>query len=130
MFQLLLEENISVYCVIFHLSLLFACLSHPSELSVAHEEEEESIIHQFSLVLPKPQNPSTAATEHTEPAPPECPSVKESSSNSSTSITETETETDRETAARHISEGELLFSCGQMAEVRGTQHPVRDTHTP
>ncbi|GAA6109405.1 protein TALPID3 isoform X1 [Tachysurus ichikawai] len=88
------------------------------ELSVAHEEEEESIIHQFSLVLPKPQNPSTAATEHTEPAPPECPSVKESSSNSSTSITETETETDRETAARHISEGELLFSCGQMAEVR------------
>ncbi|KAK2843469.1 hypothetical protein Q7C36_011684 [Tachysurus vachellii] len=88
------------------------------ELSVAHEEEEESIIHPFSPVLPKPQNPSTAATEHTEPAPPECPSVKESSSNSSTSITETETETETDTAARHISEGELLFSCGQMAEVR------------
>ncbi|XP_058254990.1 protein TALPID3 isoform X3 [Hemibagrus wyckioides] len=88
-----------------------------SVLSVAREEEEEeAIIHPFSPVLPKPQNPPTATVEHTEPAPPESPSVKESSSNSSTSITEMETET--ETAARHISEGELLLSCGQMAAVR------------
>ncbi|XP_053093378.1 protein TALPID3 isoform X3 [Pangasianodon hypophthalmus] len=85
-----------------------------SVLSVAHEEEEEAIIHPFSPVPPKPQNPPTAVVEHTEPAPPESPSVKENSSLSSTSITETETET----AARHISEGELLLSCGQMAAVR------------
>ncbi|KAF4084150.1 hypothetical protein AMELA_G00125360 [Ameiurus melas] len=85
----------------------------PVLLSVAHEEEEEVIMHPFSPVPPKPQNPPTAVVEHTEPAPPESPSVKVNSSHSSTSITETETET----AARHISEGELL-SCGQMAAVR------------
>lgn len=93
-------------------------------LSVAHEEEEEAIIHPFTPVPPKPQNPPTAAVAHTEPAPPESPSVKESSSHSSTSVTETETET----AARHISERELLLSYGQMAEVRGTRQPVRDLH--
>ncbi|XP_060790397.1 protein TALPID3 isoform X2 [Neoarius graeffei] len=86
----------------------------PVVLSVAYEEEEEAIIHPFSPVPPKPQNPSTSAVEHTQPAPPESPSLKENSSNSSTSITETETDT----AARHISEGELLLSCSQMATVR------------
>ncbi|XP_053488117.1 protein TALPID3 isoform X2 [Ictalurus furcatus] len=85
-----------------------------SVLSVAHEEEEEAIMHPFSPVPPKPQNPPTVVVEHTEPAPPESPSVKENSSHSSTSITETDTET----AARHISEGEMLRSCGQMAAVR------------
>ncbi|XP_046711148.1 protein TALPID3 isoform X1 [Silurus meridionalis] len=85
----------------------------PVVLSVACEEEEEEIIHPFSPVPPKkPQNPPMTAVVHTEPAPPESPSVKENSSHSSTSITETET------AARHISEGELLLSCGQMAAVR------------
>ncbi|KAF5909662.1 protein TALPID3 isoform X6, partial [Clarias magur] len=85
-------------------------------LSVACEEVEEdnAVIHPFSPVPPKPQNRPTATVEHTEPAPPESPSVKESSSHTSTSITEMETET----AARHISEGELLLSCGQMAAVR------------
>lgn len=95
-----------------------------SVLSVAHEEEEEAIIRPSSPVPPKPQNHPTTAVKHIEPAPPECSSVKESSSHSSTSITETETET--ETAGKHISEGELLLSCGQMAAVRGTRQPVRD----
>ncbi|KAI5618986.1 protein TALPID3 [Silurus asotus] len=84
----------------------------PVVLSVACEEEEE-IIRPFSPVPPKKtQNPPMTEVVHTEPAPPESPSVKENSSHSSTSITETET------AARHISEGELLLSCSQMAAVR------------
>ncbi|KAL7873156.1 hypothetical protein AOLI_G00122270 [Acnodon oligacanthus] len=78
----------------------------PSVLTVAHEEEGS----------PVPSKPESApAVEEPAPAPPESPSVEESSSHFSPSLTETET------AARHISEGELLLSCGQMAAVRALQ---------
>ncbi|XP_066525189.1 protein TALPID3 isoform X2 [Hoplias malabaricus] len=82
-------------------------------LSVAHEEE----VFPSSPVLPKPQSDLFPTAEEPASAPPESPSVEESSSQLSPSLTETETET----AARHISEGELLFSCGQMAAVRALQ---------
>ncbi|XP_017555335.1 protein TALPID3 isoform X2 [Pygocentrus nattereri] len=82
----------------------------PSVLTVAHEEEG-------SPVPSKPESPPAPAVEEPVPAPPESPSVEESSSHFSPSLTETETET----AARHISEGELLLSCGQMAAVRALE---------
>ncbi|XP_036449445.1 protein TALPID3 isoform X2 [Colossoma macropomum] len=80
----------------------------PSVLSVAHEEE-------VSPVPSKPESPLAPAVEEPAPAPSESPSVEESSSHFSPSLTETET------AARHISEGELLLSCGQMAAVRALE---------
>ncbi|XP_072545467.1 protein TALPID3 isoform X2 [Salminus brasiliensis] len=84
-------------------------------LSVAREEEEETDIPPSTPVLSKPPSPPAPAAEEVAPAPPESPSVEESSSRISPSLTETET------AARHISEGELLLSCGQMAAVRGLE---------
>ncbi|TSO25179.1 Protein TALPID3 [Bagarius yarrelli] len=88
----------------------------PVLLGTHEEEEKEANIYPFSPDPSKPQNPPTDTVERINPAPPESLSAKESSSNSSTSITETETEP--ETSARHISEGELLLNCGQMAAVR------------
>uniref|UniRef100_A0A8C2DXP1 Si:ch211-185a18.2 n=1 Tax=Cyprinus carpio TaxID=7962 RepID=A0A8C2DXP1_CYPCA len=71
-------------------------------MSVAQEDhEEESVIHSSP---PLPSKPKTS--------PPPLPPVKESSSSSSVTVTETET------PARHISEGELLLTHGQMAAVR------------
>uniref|UniRef100_A0A8C2CUA6 Si:ch211-185a18.2 n=1 Tax=Cyprinus carpio TaxID=7962 RepID=A0A8C2CUA6_CYPCA len=76
--------------------------SAPVVMSVAQEDdEEESVTHPSS---PLPSKPTTL--------PPPLPPVKESSSSSSVTVTETET------AARHISEGELLLTHGQMAAVR------------
>uniref|UniRef100_A0A673J6E0 Protein TALPID3-like n=1 Tax=Sinocyclocheilus rhinocerous TaxID=307959 RepID=A0A673J6E0_9TELE len=70
--------------------------------SVAQEEdEEESVIHSSP---PLPSKPKTS--------PPPLPPVKESNSSSSVTVTETQT------PARHISEGELLLTHGQMAAVR------------
>ncbi|XP_062863253.1 protein TALPID3 [Trichomycterus rosablanca] len=78
------------------------------------EEEEEEEVAAISPVPSKTQNPPTGA-EESKPLPPESPSGRESSTQSSSTITETET------AARHISEGELLLSCGQMAAVRALE---------
>ncbi|XP_007251983.3 protein TALPID3 isoform X2 [Astyanax mexicanus] len=86
-------------------------------LSVAREEDEEAVLPPSSPVLSKPLSPPVSAVKEAPPAPPESPSVEESSSQVSPSLTETETET----AARHISEGELLLSTGQMAAVRALE---------
>uniref|UniRef100_A0A672SCS9 Uncharacterized protein n=1 Tax=Sinocyclocheilus grahami TaxID=75366 RepID=A0A672SCS9_SINGR len=76
--------------------------SAPVVMSVVQEDdEEESVFH------PSPPLPSKPTTP-----PPPLPPVKESSSSSSVTVTETET------AAKHISEGELLLTHGQMAAVR------------
>uniref|UniRef100_A0A672PDN1 Protein TALPID3-like n=1 Tax=Sinocyclocheilus grahami TaxID=75366 RepID=A0A672PDN1_SINGR len=75
----------------------------PSALtSVAQEDdEEESVIHSSP---PLPSKPKTS--------PPPLPPVKESSTSFSVTVTE------MQTPARHISEGELLLTHGQMAAVR------------
>nr|XP_033807095.1 protein TALPID3 isoform X2 [Geotrypetes seraphini] len=83
-------------------------------MSVAKEEEAESLISRSSpeperslvSVLPGPRTPS--------PVP--VPSPSSSSSEESTSSTYTVTETD--TADRPISEGEVLYSFGQMVVAR------------
>ncbi|XP_056623548.1 protein TALPID3 isoform X2 [Triplophysa dalaica] len=80
----------------------------PIVMSVAREDEEESVIPTLSPPFPvirEPRLPSSAAGS-------ESSSTEESSSSSSDTVTETET------AGRHISEGELLFSHGQMAAGR------------
>ncbi|XP_030070161.1 protein TALPID3 [Microcaecilia unicolor] len=81
-------------------------------ISVAREEEAESLISRASpeperslvSVSPEPQTPSPV------------PSPSSSSSRESTSSTDTVTETD--TADRPISEGEVLYSFGQMVVAR------------
>ncbi|NXK13075.1 TALD3 protein, partial [Herpetotheres cachinnans] len=83
---------------------------HPKavEMSVANDEEPEDLIlpSQQSSVRPfeslpcKPQVPSPVLT------------ISSGQSTQESSLTLTETET--ETADRPISEGEVLFSCGQM----------------
>ncbi|XP_057200366.1 protein TALPID3 isoform X2 [Triplophysa rosa] len=91
----------------------------PVVMSVAREDEEESLIPTVSPLPSKPQTapppPFPVIQEPPLPSPAaesESSSTEESSSSSSDTVTETET------AARHISEGELLFSHGQMAAVR------------
>lgn len=110
----------------------FISLTH-SVISVPRvDDQEESVIHPSSLVPSKPQSP---------PVPP-LPTVvqkSESSSSSSSSSSESScsssvTVTETETAARHISEGELLLNHGQMAAVRGrpssNTHSHHQTHRP
>ncbi|XP_051578080.1 protein TALPID3-like isoform X2 [Myxocyprinus asiaticus] len=89
-------------------------------MSVAREdEEEESTIPPSSPLNSKLQTPPPpllpAPVSQEPPLPPaaassESPSTEESSSSSSVTVTET--------AARHISEGELLLTHSQMAAVR------------
>ncbi|XP_056332368.1 protein TALPID3 [Danio aesculapii] len=88
----------------------------PVVISVPRVDDEESVIHPSSPVPSKPQSP---------PAPPLPPVIQKSESSSSSSSSSSEsscsssvTVTETETAARHISEGELLLNHGQMAAVR------------
>uniref|UniRef100_A0AAY5EQP6 Protein TALPID3 n=1 Tax=Electrophorus electricus TaxID=8005 RepID=A0AAY5EQP6_ELEEL len=87
----------------------------PIVLSVAHEEEVEAVILPSFPVPPEPQRLPSAVEEEPPPAPPESLSGDDSSSWSSPTLTETET------AARHISEGEVLLSSGQMAVIRALE---------
>ncbi|XP_055656567.1 protein TALPID3 isoform X1 [Falco peregrinus] len=76
------------------------------EMSVANDEEPEDLIlpsqqssvRPFELLPCKPQAPSPV------------PTISSGQSTQESSLTLTETET----ADRHISEGEVLFSCGQI----------------
>ncbi|XP_009869963.1 PREDICTED: protein TALPID3, partial [Apaloderma vittatum] len=81
------------------------------EMSVANDEEPEA------LILP-PQQPSERHLESL-PCDPQVPSpvptVSSGPSTQESSLTLTETET----TDRPISEGEVLFSCGQMLAARG-----------
>ncbi|XP_040984256.1 protein TALPID3 isoform X9 [Aquila chrysaetos chrysaetos] len=82
------------------------------EMSVANDEEPEA------LILPSQQ--SSAKPFESLPCNPQVPSpvptVSSGQSTQESSLTLTETET--ETADRHISEGEVLFSYGQMLAAR------------
>ncbi|KAL0169780.1 hypothetical protein M9458_034376, partial [Cirrhinus mrigala] len=87
-------------------------------MSVAQEDDEdESVIHPSSPLPSKPKTlPPPLPPVSQEPPPAATPesSSSEEESSSSSSVTVTETET----PARHISEGELLLTHGQMAAVR------------
>ncbi|XP_073683653.1 protein TALPID3 [Garra rufa] len=88
-------------------------------MSVAQEDDEdESVIHPSSPLPSKPKTPPPplppASQEPPPAATPESSSSSSEESSSSSSVTVTETET----PARHISEGELLLTHGQMAAVR------------
>uniref|UniRef100_UPI00062E28E8 protein TALPID3 isoform 3 n=1 Tax=Danio rerio TaxID=7955 RepID=UPI00062E28E8 len=76
------------------------------------DDQEESVIHPSSPVLSKPQSPPAP------PLPPVIQKSESSSSSSESSCSSSVTVTETETAARHISEGELLLNHGQMAAVR------------
>ncbi|XP_016342758.1 protein TALPID3-like [Sinocyclocheilus anshuiensis] len=89
--------------------------------SVAQEDdEEESVIHSSPPILSKPKTSPPPLPPVSQEPPPAAPlesfssssSSEESSSSSSVTVTETQT------PARHISEGELLLTHGQMAAVR------------
>ncbi|KTF92306.1 hypothetical protein cypCar_00025274, partial [Cyprinus carpio] len=90
-------------------------------MSVAQEDhEEESVIHSSPPLPSKPKTSPPPLPPVSQEPPPAAPLESFSSSPSSevssscTSVTVTETET----PARHISEGELLLTHGQMAAVR------------
>ncbi|XP_016390422.1 protein TALPID3-like [Sinocyclocheilus rhinocerous] len=89
--------------------------------SVAQEEdEEESVIHSSPPLPSKPKTSPPPLPPVSQEPPPATPlesfssSSSSEESNSSSSVTVTETQT----PARHISEGELLLTHGQMAAVR------------
>ncbi|XP_076835299.1 protein TALPID3-like isoform X2 [Brachyhypopomus gauderio] len=86
----------------------------PIVLTVAREEEVDAVIPPPFPDPPKPQRPPSVFKEPP-PAPPESLFENGSSSRSSPTLTETEA------AARHISEGELLLSSGQMAVIRALE---------
>ncbi|XP_043118591.1 protein TALPID3 [Puntigrus tetrazona] len=92
--------------------------SAPVVMSAAQENnEEESVIHPSSPLPSKPKTPPPSLPPVSqEPPPASTPESSSSSSESSSSSSATVTET--ETAARHISEGELLLAHGQMVAVR------------
>uniref|UniRef100_W5MSM9 Si:ch211-185a18.2 n=1 Tax=Lepisosteus oculatus TaxID=7918 RepID=W5MSM9_LEPOC len=84
-------------------------------MSVAQEEETVSLVTPSPPVAPQaptptPPPPLQAPPTATETPPPPTPSTEDSSSTAS--VTETDT------AGRNISEGELLFSYGQLAAAR------------
>lgn len=81
---------------------------------MANDEEPDALI--------LPSQKSSLRPLESLPGDPKVPSPVPVSSGESTqesSLTLTETETETETAGRHISEGEVLFSCGQMLAQRG-----------
>ncbi|XP_016395161.1 protein TALPID3 [Sinocyclocheilus rhinocerous] len=92
--------------------------SAPVVMSVVQEDdEEESVFHPSPPLPSKPTTPPPPLPPVSQEPPPAATpesssSSEESSSSSSVTVTETET------AARHISEGELLLTHGQMAAVR------------
>uniref|UniRef100_A0A671MFJ3 Protein TALPID3 n=1 Tax=Sinocyclocheilus anshuiensis TaxID=1608454 RepID=A0A671MFJ3_9TELE len=84
-------------------------------MSVA--QEEESVFHPSPPLPSKPTTPPPPLPPVSqEPPPAATPESSSSSEESSSSSSVTVTE--METAARHISEGELLLTHGQMAAVR------------
>ncbi|XP_026142255.1 protein TALPID3 isoform X1 [Carassius auratus] len=95
--------------------------SAPVVMSVAQEDdEEESVIHPSSPLPSKPTIPPPPLPPVSQEPPPAAPPESSSSSSSSeeSSSSSSVTVTGTETAARHISEGELLLTHGQMAAVR------------
>ncbi|KAL4656476.1 protein TALPID3 [Arapaima gigas] len=80
-------------------------------MSVAREEESVSLISPTPSILPEPLPPPPHSPRQETPPPRPTPSTEDSSS--VLSITETDM------LGRHISEGELVMSCGQMTAVRG-----------
>ncbi|XP_018619720.2 protein TALPID3 isoform X3 [Scleropages formosus] len=80
-------------------------------MSVERDEESLSLIYPSPSILPEPQPPASHSPRQETPPPRATPSTE--SSSSTLSITETDM------LGRHISEGELVMSYGQMAAVRG-----------
>lgn len=82
---------------------------------MANDEEPEALI--------LPSQKSSARPLESLPGDPKVPSpvpaVSSGESTQESSLTLTETETETETAGRHISEGEVLFSCRQVLAQRG-----------
>ncbi|KTG43578.1 hypothetical protein cypCar_00012679 [Cyprinus carpio] len=91
-----------------------------SVMSVAQEDdEEESVTHPSSPLPSKPTTlPPPLPPVSQEPPPAATPESSSSSSSEESSSSSSVTVTETETAARHISEGELLLTHGQMAAVR------------
>ncbi|XP_042599200.1 protein TALPID3 isoform X3 [Cyprinus carpio] len=94
--------------------------SAPVVMSVAQEDdEEESVTHPSSPLPSKPTTlPPPLPPVSQEPPPAATPESSSSSSSEESSSSSSVTVTETETAARHISEGELLLTHGQMAAVR------------
>lgn len=89
-------------------SSLKMCLCLRSVMSVAKDEEPGSVdfpAHPVPLELA----PSAPLPEGTKAAPQQTPSSGSSTLENTLSVTVTESET----LDRHISEGEVLLSCGQ-----------------
>ncbi|XP_016133657.1 protein TALPID3 [Sinocyclocheilus grahami] len=94
----------------------------PSALtSVAQEDdEEESVIHSSPPLPSKPKTSPPPLPPVSQEPPPAAPleSFSSSSSSEESSTSFSVTVTEMQTPARHISEGELLLTHGQMAAVR------------
>lgn len=92
-----------------------------SVFGCSHDEKEESVVPTASSLPLKPESPPPPALPVSqEPLPPPAVESSESSSTEESSSSSSDTVTETETAARHISEGELMFSHSQRAAVRGT----------
>ncbi|XP_051723257.1 protein TALPID3 isoform X2 [Ctenopharyngodon idella] len=88
-------------------------------MSVVQEDDEEKTVIHLSSPLPSKQTtPPPPLPPVSQEPPPESSSSSSSSSEEESSSSSSVTVTETETPARHISEGELLLTHGQMAAVR------------
>lgn len=91
------------------------CLYLLSVMSVAKDEEPGSVDFPALPAAPEPAPPTPLPEGTKPPSPQQNPSSSSSTQENSLSITVTETET----LDRHISEGEILLSCGQNLASKG-----------
>ncbi|XP_010141435.1 PREDICTED: TALPID3 protein-like, partial [Buceros rhinoceros silvestris] len=84
------------------------------EMTVANDEEPEALILPSQKLSARPLESLPGDPKVPSPVP----TVSSGESTQESSLTLTETETETETAGRHISEGEVLFSCGQVLAQR------------
>lgn len=109
-------------CFITYRSLTPSISLTRSVMSVVQEDDEEKTVIHLSSPLPSKQTtPPPPLPPVSQEPPPESSSSSSSSSSEESSSSSSVTVTETETPARHISEGELLLTHGQMAAVRGTR---------